>query len=153
MASGVTSRGRPGKYISGHNSRISHPMEGKHHTDEARAKLASYTGERASFYKHGWADTPTYWSWSGMLSRCRDPRNASFKSYGARGITVCERWRDFENFLADMGPRPDGKTLDRISNAGNYEPGNCRWATNAEQNANRQDPGGWATRRARHAAQ
>lgn len=123
----------------------------RQHSDETKAKLAAYTGERASSYKHGWADTPTYWSWSGMLSRCRDPRNASYKHYGVRGITVCERWHDFENFLADMGPRPDGKTLDRINGDGNYEPGNCRWAAKAEQDANRRDPGGWIKRRAKRA--
>lgn len=109
---------------------------GTKHTDETRAKLASHTGEKASSYKHGWANTPTYWTWSGMLSRCRDPRNASYKSYGAQGITVCERWHDFLNFLADMGPRPEGKTLDRINGNGNYEPSNCRWATPKEQRAN-----------------
>jgi hypothetical protein len=75
-----------------------------------------------------------------MLQRCRDPKARNYKWYGARGITVCERWRGkdgFENFRADMGERPDGLTLDRIDPFGNYEPGNCRWATWTEQQRNK----------------
>jgi hypothetical protein len=77
-------------------------------------------------------------SHSAMRARCESPSNASYSRYGAVGITVCERWKKFENFLADMGPRPPYKTLDRYPNKdGDYEPGNCRWATMAEQSANR----------------
>ncbi len=124
-------------------------MAGKHHSAEARAKLATYTGAKAASYKHGWANTPTYWSWNAMKSRCTDPRNASYPTYGARGITVCERWAEFENFLADTGKRPSKEySIDRIDPRGNYEPANCRWLTRAEQNARREDPGGWITRRA-----
>jgi hypothetical protein len=81
--------------------------------------------------------TRTYDTWRAMLARCEYPGNASYHAYGARGVAVCERWHDFRNFLADMGDRPRGSTLDRIKNARGYEPGNCRWATYAEQAANR----------------
>lgn len=84
--------------------------------------------------------TPTYTSWSAMKARCLRPGRENYKNYGGRGITVCDRWlgpNGFENFLADMGERPDGRTLDRIDGDGHYEPGNCRWATSSEQNRNR----------------
>jgi len=71
-----------------------------------------------------------------MKKRCRGPHR-SFHLYGGRGVTVCSRWESFENFLADMGPRPSPKhSIDRIDSGGNYEPGNCRWATRAEQSRN-----------------
>lgn len=90
---------------------------------------------------HGMTDTPTYDSWQSMLTRCLNPKHREFKYWGGRGITVCDRWRVFENFLADMGERPDGQTLDRWPDKnGNYEPGNCRWATPEEQSNNRRLP-------------
>lgn len=86
---------------------------------------------------HGMAGTPTYASWEAMKTRCTNPNSDTFADYGGRGVTICERWLDFANFLADMGERPAGKTLDRWPNpAGNYEPGNCRWATKEEQQRN-----------------
>lgn len=93
--------------------------------------------------KHGHScrggTTTTYRSWRQMLSRCYYAKNdPSFQDYGGRGITVCDRWRDFRNFLTDMGDRPEGFTLDRFPNVnGNYEPGNCRWATMKQQAVNR----------------
>lgn len=74
-----------------------------------------------------------------MIARCTRPSCIGYPSYGGRGIAVCERWRVFANFLADMGECPAGLTLERNEVNGNYEPGNCRWATKEEQRSNRQD--------------
>lgn len=79
----------------------------------------------------------TYRSWHAMRQRCTRVKHKQYADYGGRGISVCERWSSFENFLADMGERPDGMTLDRWPDTnGNYEPGNCRWATNSQQSLN-----------------
>lgn len=87
--------------------------------------------------KHGMTKSPTYNSWDSAKGRCTRPSMANYHKYGGRGIRMCERWASsFEAFLADMGPRPNGTTLDRIDNAKGYEPGNCRWATGAEQSLN-----------------
>jgi hypothetical protein len=86
---------------------------------------------------------PLYRTWEAMLARCENPKHRSYRRYGGRGISVCQRWHDLTNFIADMerlGPRAPGMTMDRINNDGNYEPGNVRWATARQQSANKRTP-------------
>ena len=85
---------------------------------------------------HGKCGISTYRVWAAMKNRCTNPNNHSYRDYGGRGITVCERWDKFENFLADMGERTKDLSLDRIDNDGNYTPENCRWATASQQQRN-----------------
>lgn len=80
--------------------------------------------------------SPTYSSWENMRARCLNPNAVNYAFYGGRGITVCERWASYRNFLADMGERPPNTTLDRIDNSAGYSPDNCRWTTRKQQSRN-----------------
>lgn len=88
--------------------------------------------------RHGMFGTPEYNAWNKMMGRCLNEKDTSFPRYGGRGITICAKWRNFVGFFEDMGLRPSPEySLDRINNDGNYEPGNCRWATRSQQGRNR----------------
>ena len=95
---------------------------------------------RAQTLVHGHAhkgrETREYWTWQAMLRRCRDPHSAFYAYYGGRGITVCERWLSFTNFLADMGSRPAGTSIERQDNNKGYAPENCYWGTRQQQAIN-----------------
>lgn len=86
---------------------------------------------------HGLWNHPLYPTWHTMMARCYKQTNKKYKNYGGRGIGVCERWHSVANFISDLSPRPEGMTLDRVNNDGNYEPSNCRWATVLQQARNR----------------
>lgn len=88
---------------------------------------------------HGMSSTPTYETYRSMRKRCENINDKEFKNYGGRGISVCDEWKTFDVFFADMGVRPDGSTLDRIDTNGNYCRSNCKWSTPKEQAANRRN--------------
>jgi hypothetical protein len=92
--------------------------------------------------KHGHnrdtGESPEYSVWRGMIQRCTNPNAHGYENYGGAGVTVCKRWLKFENFLADMGRRPKGKSLDRLKNSRGYTKSNCRWATPREQRLNQE---------------
>lgn len=89
---------------------------------------------------HGHSETTTYAVWQNMKSRCCNPKSKAWGRYGGRGIQICQRWLEsFDNFVSDMGPRPHGKTLDRLDNNKGYSPDNCRWVTYGENNRNKRN--------------
>lgn len=90
------------------------------------------------FKKHGMAGKPSYIMWASLKSRCQNKNNPKYKNYGARGVKLCKRWQEFENFYSDMGEKPSEKhSIDRIDNNGDYTPQNCRWSLPSQQTRNR----------------
>lgn len=123
--------------VCGNKAEVSTESLRSHHTQSCGCfKLFRM---RTRNIRHGYTrpkQRPEYQIWAAMIQRCRNPKNVSFNYYGARGIHVCKRWHQFENFLADMGNRPQNLTLDRIDNNKGYSLKNCRWATCSQQRFN-----------------
>lgn len=117
------------------NIRASHIISG--HIKSCGCKMKELVS--LSNKRHGYSHSKTYVAWEGMKQRCLTPAHKAYKHYGGRGISICKRWMKFENFLADMGEVPEGKTLERKNNNKGYTPDNCVWATHLEQGRNRRN--------------
>lgn len=116
--------------------RIAHIKNGNTKSCGCLQKEKVSTLAKRTLTKHGYTGTRTYTIWKDMRARTKETYSQS-QYYHRKGVTVCERWNSFENFLDDMGECPEGMSIDRINGGGNYEPSNCRWATNSEQGYNR----------------
>lgn len=112
-------------------------IKGTHVTSGLIQSCGCRRREISSEITHGMTNTPTFKSWNAMRGRCLNPKDAAYQSYGGRGIDIHPAWDKFENFLATMGVRPAGSSLDRIDNNKGYGPDNCRWATSLQQVRNR----------------
>lgn len=104
-------------------------------SDVSRGRASQSCG--CAPFQHGHSRSSTYESWHAMTQRCGNRKSKDYPRWGGRGIKVCDRWRDFRNFLADMGERPDRHSIDRIDGTKGYEPGNCRWASHEVQQNNK----------------
>lgn len=143
----IACKGKTGTWIrtKKHNKAMSEATKGKIFAKDHKIKLSLALKKRWSdgtitpVITHGYSNTKTYFSWQDMKKRCFTIKNSHYKDYGGRGIKVCNRWLKFENFLADMGEKPEGMSLDRINVNKNYSPKNCRWASDIQQANNKRN--------------